>query len=118
MEDVNVIYHNNFGIAFKWKESIVKIKTDRIQLVFKDMGFYLTEKEVREFSENIRIAQPYKACSNCENPGNCRTILLKTPLKKMDFVVNKQELNEICDLVEGTLFHLQIESYLKDLGRN
>lgn len=118
MEDIKVIYHNNFGIAFKWKESVVKIKTERIQLVFKDMGFYLTENEVKEFSKNIQIAQPHNPCSTCENPGTCRNILLKTPLRKMDFIVNIEELKDICDLVEGTLFHLEIERYLRDLSRN
>ena len=118
MDDVQVIYHNNFGIAFRWKESVQRKNMGRIQLVFRDMGFYLLEDEVKDFSRNISAAKPKKACSKCKNPGECRSILLKSPLQKMDFVVSEKELGEIADLIEGTLFHLELDSYLKDISKN
>ncbi|MDN3596037.1 DUF6686 family protein [Zunongwangia endophytica] len=120
MEDVDIIYHNNTGISFKWKSGIANAGEKRIQLVFKDMGFYLSPEEVNVFSKNIRVAKNNKTnCKQCPHSELCeRKILLKSPLKKMDFVVNAFELNEICDLVEGTIFKMKLHNYVELVSRN
>ncbi|ADF50599.1 MAG: hypothetical protein CMP12_18130 [Zunongwangia sp.] len=120
MEDVDVIYHNDTGISFKWKNGIGNTDENRVQLVFKDMGFYLLPEEVMLFSENIRVARRRNPqCFRCLSSDVCeRNILLKSPLQKMDFAVNAFELNEICDLVEGTIFKLQLNYYLEYVAKN
>jgi len=117
MDDVALIYHNNLGIAFRWKKYIPNTDTRRVQIVFKDMGFYLLPEEIQDFSHNIKTAKYYN-CGNCNNHKNCRNILLRSPLEKMDFAVTALELEQISDLIEGTLFKLVLEDYLNGCGRN
>ena len=48
MREIEQLYHNNFGIAFYWKKDN-EIITDKIQLVFKETGFYFTVQELNYF---------------------------------------------------------------------
>jgi hypothetical protein len=117
MDDVEIIHHNRLGIAFRWKNTHLNIDPNRIQLVFKDMGFYLLREEIIQFSSNIKLAEK-RSCSNCKNPENCRNILLRSPLQKMDFAVSSEELEQISELIEGTLFRLNLFQYLDDICKN
>ncbi|SFF90771.1 hypothetical protein SAMN04488033_11398 [Salegentibacter agarivorans] len=49
MEDVALIYHNKLGIAFRWKNNLPNADPARVQMVFKDMGFYLLPEEFSIF---------------------------------------------------------------------
>lgn len=117
MDDVDLIYHNSLGVAFRWKKSMPNTDSRRVQMVFKDMGFYLLPEEIQYFSHNIQTAK-YHNCGNCGSHKTCRNILLRSPLEKMDFAVSAQELEQISDLIEGTLFKLNLEDYLNGYGRN
>lgn len=117
MDDVALIYHNELGIAFRWKQTIPNTDSRRVQMVFKDMGFYLLLAEIQKFSQNINTAKFYN-CENCRDPKTCRNILLRSPLERMDFAVSALELEQISDLIEGTLFKLNLEDYLNGCGRN
>lgn len=117
MEDVALIYHNKLGIAFRWKNSLPNADPDRIQMVFKDMGFYLLPEEIQHFYSNIQAAKYYN-CGNCSHQKSCRNILLRSPFEKMDFAVTTRELEQISDLIGGTLFKIQLEDYLNGCGRN
>ncbi|WP_373058067.1 hypothetical protein [Zunongwangia sp. H14] len=116
MEDVDVIYHNKFGIAFRWRNPDLHADPNRIQLVFKDMGFYLRKEELIQFSGNIRTAAQHNYCK-CDKKS-CRSILVKSPLLKMDFALTRQELEEISDLVEGTLFKVNLRNYVDEICWN
>ncbi len=120
MEDVDIIYNNDFGISFKWKNEIENTDQHHVQLVFKDMGFYLLPEEVVLFSKNIQAAKSREGdCPHCPHSELCeRNILLKSPFQKMDFAVNVSELNEICDLVEGTIFKMRLQYYLEFESKN
>ncbi len=117
MEDVALIYHNKLGISFRWKNNLPNADPARVQMVFKDMGFYLLPEEIKYFSSNIRAAKYYN-CGNCNREKSCRNILLRSPLEKMDFAVSAIELEQISDLIEGTLFKLNLEDYLDGFGKN
>ena len=52
MREIEQIYHNNFGIAFYWKQNSQTI-LDKVQLVFKETGFYLSKEELNIFADNI-----------------------------------------------------------------
>ena len=112
-KEIYKIYHNDFGIAFQWKSNATK--RDKIQLVFRNMGFYLTAKEIRQFHENVFDARNSKGCSCCERDCNTKSILLKTPSTKVDLAVNEKELMEVEDLIKGTLFQLDLDNYLNNL---
>lgn len=114
--EIHKIYHNNFGIAFKWKYE--KTSTERVQIVFRDMGFYLTPKEIKQFHLNIFEAKETQPCQGCKQDINSRFILLKTLSKKVDLALNKKELNQVEDLIRGTLFNLGLDNVLNNLSIN
>ncbi|MDD3005399.1 DUF6686 family protein [Flavobacterium sp.] len=112
------IYSNNVGIAFYWNR-VNEDTTAKIQLVFKETGFNLTVPELEYFAQLIIESQSQIAsCKDCKTYTNCRRFLLQTPAKQIDLAVSKQELTEIKDLVNGTLFLLKIQEHVYGLGRN
>jgi hypothetical protein len=44
--------------------------------------------------------------------------LLKTPLKEIDLAVSKSELMQIKDLIEGTLFTMELMEYIDNICKN
>jgi len=49
MDEIYSLYHNEYGMSFKWKRGAVQ-DLNKVQLVFRDTGLFLTEKELTEFS--------------------------------------------------------------------
>jgi len=111
MDDIYIIYHNEGGISFQWKKDIEKGNTETIQVVFGKIGLYLTVPEIKLFCNKIKLAKKIKKC-------NCNNMLLHTPLGKLDLVLSKQELLQIEDLIQGTLFKLNLDAYLCELNIN
>jgi len=113
MDEVDTLYYNSFGIAFIWNRSPSKA-INKVQLVFRDMGLYLTSKELTHFSKLIEqtIAKP-SICNDCKNHKSCKSILIETPMPQVSFVMNHNELHELRDLLLGTLFQLELNDMLK-----
>lgn len=118
MKDIEQIYRNNFGISFYWKEGN-EIISDKIQLLFKQMGFYFSIQELNEFHDLI------EDCVIDHNDYDTRGLkrafdkfLLKTPYVAIDLEISPTELNSIKDLVEGSLFRLKLNEYIYGSGMN
>ena len=114
MDSIYKIYTNDIGISFQWKD----VKTNLIQIIFRDTGFHLTVKEIEMFIDKVCDAKMQKGCSNCEAYGACRSLLLQTPSNKISMAVSKVELGQIEDLLRGTLFQVQMNMYLNDICKN
>jgi len=117
MKQVEQLYFNDFGVAFFWKKNGTVLK-DKVQLVFKETGFYLSGAEVQQFALLVDDAVAEIGCSGCGGRSRCHKFLLKTPLNQVDMAVTRSELTQIKDLVEGALFHAQLFDYLDDLCMN
>lgn len=116
MREVKQIYHNEFGVAFHWKKDQEVLK-DKVQIVFKETGFYFSQKEIRDFALIIdETIEDLECCEGCSR--RCHRFLLKTPLQQVDLAVTRIELEQIKDLVEGTLFVMGLRSYLNNEGMN
>ncbi|WP_426483685.1 hypothetical protein [Flavobacterium sp. 2] len=118
MKDIEQIYRNDFGISFYWKEGN-EIVSDKIQLLFKQMGFYFSVQELNEFHNLI------DDCVTDRNDYDTRGVkrafdkfLLKTPYVAIDLEISPIELNSIKDLVEGSLFRLNLNEYIYGSGMN
>jgi len=117
MKDIEQIYRNDFGISFYWKEGN-EIISDKIQLLFKQMGFYFSVQELNEFHDLI------EDCVTDHNDymhGVKRAFdkfLLKTPYVAIDLEISPMELNSIKDLVDGSLFRLNLNEYIYGSGLN
>lgn len=115
--DIYVLHRNGFGIAFMWKKPS-RILDEKIQIIFRDMGFYLTCDEVRCFYKYIEETRlKLVRCANgCAL--NCRFLLLRTPSRKIDIAINPKELEDIDDLIKGILFRIELEKYIEDVAKN
>ena len=109
MNEIKQLYYNTFGVSFYWtKEG--KPLSKRIQVVFKDTGMYLTAEQVLEFSELIKECGDSR-CDSCRSKC-CRKFLLKTPVPEIDLAVDQSEFLQIKDLIDGTLFRIDMFNYL------
>ncbi|MEP1487416.1 MAG: hypothetical protein ABJL44_07630 [Algibacter sp.] len=113
MDDINTICYNNFGIAFQWKRSVAK-DFNKIQLVFKNTGLFLKPKELIQFSKNIEYAlEKTNSDMNNEKNNTSRLFLLEAPNPQTSFSMTYKELNDVKDLVKGTLFQLELYDFLE-----
>lgn len=117
MREIEQIYYNDFGVSFHWKKDSM-VLTEKVQIVFKETGFYLSLNEIRAFAQIIDNTCEEMECSNCCHRANCHKYLLKTPLQQIDLAVSKNELLQIKDLVEGTLFTMDLYDYINKVCRN
>ena len=117
MKEIEQIYFNEFGVAFHWKKE-QKVLKSKVQLVFKETGFYLSKEELTIFAGNIDLTCNELSCNTCEFQRKCHKFLLKTPLQQIDLAVSVDELMQIKDLVEGTIFQIQLKDYLDDVCQN
>ncbi|MBT2162112.1 hypothetical protein [Zobellia barbeyronii] len=115
MDDINPIYHNPFGVAFQWKRNTLK-DVRKIQIVFRDTGLLLTRNELEKFQKNIECTMSSNTqCVDCNQHDTCRSLLLDTPAPQITLAMNLTELNAVQDLVEGTLFQLNLDTYLNKM---
>jgi len=113
MDEVYTIHYNSFGIAFKWKRCPSK-DFNKIQLVFRNTGLFLTLKELQHFSNLIEktLTKPL-TCNDCKKNNSCKSILLESPIPQISYVMTHHELLEIQDLINGTLFQFGLDDVLK-----
>ncbi|WP_209404514.1 hypothetical protein [Pseudozobellia sp. WGM2] len=115
MDDINLIYNNNFGLAFKYKGDSSK-HCNKVQLVFRDTGLFVSKEELLKFSNNIsQSVKNHSLCGGCKKKEMCRSILVESHVPQISFAMNSEELNSVKDLVEGTLFQLGLDNYLDSL---
>lgn len=114
MEEIEIIYQNNIGISFYWKEHTDKSK---IQVIFKDVGFLLDSSELFLFSSQCQQSLSSSKCGNCHNP-NCKSYLLKTPSSKIDLAVSKNELKEIEALLHQTVEKISLKKLTNTFNLN
>ena len=118
MQDISRIYHNSIGISFQWKRDIHNGNTDIIQLVFRNTGFYLTYAEIKEFYNKVTVAHQLKQCEGCTKQNKCNSYLLQPPSEKVDLSVSEDELHLITDLIKGTLFQIELNTYINEICKN
>lgn len=117
MNSIDKIYSNTLGISFFWKKEQYQ-PTPKIQLVFRDIGFLLTLNELKDFSNSCLITKQNQCCDHCKDPINCRSLLLRTPSEKIDLAVSRDELQQIEELINGTIFRVELQYWIKHVSAN
>ena len=112
MSAIDRIYSNDVGISFFWRKGQATI-TPKIQLVFRDIGFLLTLYELKDFSEACRITIESQCCNSCSDHKNCRSLLLRTPSEKIDLAVGKEELALFHELIQATIFKIELQNWIE-----
>lgn len=117
MEDFHKIYHNSFGASIQWKRSI-KEHFNKVQIVFKNTGLYMTHEEIQLFSSYIDEAMSSAVNSILvENLDQEKKSLypVETPFSQLCFAMTLAEVKGLQDLIKGTLFNLNYTSLIKDV---
>jgi len=117
MQDIDIIYRNKFGVSFKWKKKMF-VPEHKYQIVFRDTGMLLTLKEIHLFSEKIHSAKKVAlSCGSCphKNVSQCKNILVETPSSKISFAMNFNEIELLNELIEGTIYNIDLNNLLVDL---
>lgn len=118
MSDICLIYQNECGITFLWKPDTPN-KNRKVQLIFRNIGLLLSPSELHYFSKCIQETLQSgreNLCSDCSAKKSCRSLLLNSPAHQITFAVSFQEAVEIEDLIRGTMFKLQLDSFFDDMG--
>lgn len=117
-KEICKIYHNPIGIAFRWQTPFEKA-SEKVQVVFNHMGFHLSKEEIELFSNQVACSRDSVSnCDRCAFKKECKNILLETPSAAVSLAVNEKELEQLDDLLNGTLFWLNLEDYLKNQCKN
>jgi len=90
----------------------------KIQLVFKDIGFLLTINELKDFSDACSIAEQSQCCDSCIEQQNCASLLLRTPSDKIDLAVSREELEQVQELINETIFRIELQNWVKTISLN
>lgn len=113
MDDINTLYYNDFGIAFQWKRCAAK-DFKKIQLVFRNTGFFLTNSELIQFQKQVeKSLNSQRRCADCQHNESCRSLLLQTPANQISLAVSFIELKNVEDLIKGTIVQLELENVFK-----
>ena len=118
MKDIELIYTNSLGIAFRWKSNSSKT-INKVQFIFRDTGLLLSKEELALFSSNIeKVLSEAKQlhCRDCKNERNCRSLLLHSHVSQISFAVSYDEVLALKDLVDATLFQWNLTAYLTNNG--
>lgn len=117
MNAIDRIYSNEVGISFFWKKQ-QSTSFPKVQLVFRDIGFLLTLNELKDFSDACRITEQSQCCDQCVDEINCRSLLLRTPSDKIDLAISKKELEQVQELINGTIFRIELQHWVTTSGLN
>ncbi|MFD2563393.1 hypothetical protein [Aquimarina rubra] len=117
MSAIDKIYSNKVGISFFWKQQ-KPMGSPKVQLVFRDIGFLLTLNELKDFSDACRITEQSQCCNQCSDHQNCRSLLLRTPSDKIDLAISKDELELVQELINGTIFRVELQHWVTTSGLN
>lgn len=110
MENASIIYQNEFAIAFYLPTP--NNSNLAAQLVFRDMGFYLTLDELKKFSCQTAEGLANRKCANCPHQDNCRSLLLRTPSSKMDLAISHNELCLLREMLDHTILRVETHNYM------
>ncbi|WP_299221657.1 hypothetical protein [uncultured Aquimarina sp.] len=100
------------------EETTAACTTPKVQLVFRDIGFLLTLNELKDFSDACRITEQSQCCDQCIDHQSCRSLLLRTPSEKIDLAISKDELEQVQELINGTIFRVELQHWVTNSGLN
>jgi hypothetical protein len=115
MEDVTIIYSNDFGITFCLKHNALE-QISKVNLIFNGTILHFSREELVLFSRQIKttLTQPLH-CKECYKSNTCKSIVLHTPFTQVSFALTYLDLMAMEELIEGTLFEMGLTSLLKHL---
>ena len=111
MQEIDKIYSNEIGISFYWNTPAHDF-IDKVQLIFRDIGFLLTLAELKSFASACSTTYTTSNCRNCRLGNDCRNLLLKTPSNKIDIAISLNELDQVSSLLDATILKVELRSWI------
>ncbi|WP_340199653.1 hypothetical protein [Ascidiimonas sp. W6] len=113
MNDIDLLYHNEFGMAFHWKNTN-SINIQKVQLVFRDTGLLLNFSQLLLFQDKVKSALTNcTLCETCKSKLDSKPLLMETPFSELSFAVSYHELHLASELLAGVLFQIEMNHVLK-----
>ncbi|MEN1785536.1 MAG: hypothetical protein AAGF77_10385 [Bacteroidota bacterium] len=104
MDDIDILFYNQHGIAFLWKRYLGR-NFGKVQLVFRNTGFSFSFHQLLQFSDTIKALLKEETTNN-HNSNTQReesVFMLDTPLQELSLAVNFKELVAIEELIVRTI---------------
>ena len=113
MEDIDLIYYNNYGTSFYLKRCTVT-ELNKIQLVFNKVAFLITKEELFHLKNIIKSSiSVLEQVNNFIDKQSSIEIILEINHKEIH--VNLSEINAFDELINGTLFFINFEKVMNNL---
>ena len=110
------LYSNKIGITFQWQKTNNSPRTYKtINLLFNNMGLRFDMVELKVFLQDVEFALNKPIACKGDNPKDCQSMILETPLSQLSLAMSYNELLLMKDLVAGTLFEIELSSMLKKI---
>lgn len=107
------IYQNTIGATYLIKDHLdAHFSLNRIQLVLGDIALILENDELNSFLDVIISAKKGCSCTNCKCSDTPKQITCNTSFTKFIFKSNVKNIKALEDLIEVTIFELQMHSIL------
>ncbi|GAB1856510.1 hypothetical protein MHTCC0001_13450 [Flavobacteriaceae bacterium MHTCC 0001] len=107
MEDINIIFKNDFGIVFHWKRCPLG-HYKKINFTFAKIALHLTKPEILVFARLIDDALN-RLIKNMKKNQNDTITFVETSLPQLSLILDYEELLSLQNLVEGALLELGID---------
>lgn len=114
LNEIDRLYANKIGITFCWKhESLLSYYQEKINIIFKDTALLFNIIELEVFLEDIETALLKPSSNKVSDYSN--TVILDTPLSQLRFAMTKHNLEQMQDLIRGTLFQIELSMMLNEM---
>ncbi len=113
---IKELYSNKIGMTFFWENTQEGHPYhNRINIIIDNTGLHLDNTELDVFLKDIENALERPINCGGEDPKNCKSMLLETPMTQLSFAMSFNNLIDMKDLITGTLFELSLSKILKEM---
>lgn len=113
-EDISTLYHNDFGMSFKWVDDLNN-NDNNIRIIFRLACLYVSITQIKsllcEVNSTLNKAET-SYCNDCELNSSCKSLLMHIPNSDVSFAMSHIEMEQMKELLEGTLFQIELQNFL------
>ncbi|MDN3621246.1 hypothetical protein QWY81_17400 [Polaribacter undariae] len=107
---LQTIYHNNIGATYFFKDNLdPDLSMNKIQIIIGDIALILEDNEIFSFLE---VIESVKMACKCDDCNELKQITCNTSYTKLIFKSTRKNINELEDLIKGTIFEIQLNSLI------
>ncbi len=106
-------------MSYLWNSNYSIEEEDQVfQLKIFDISLEITFWDLKDFLSAISQTKMQCTCNKCNSLSRCKAIQFTQQYSELKIKVNAIELKAIRNLVQGTLFKIELNTILEDLSIN